>query len=335
MTDGILTEFYIACEVPDGAAVLMGLKEDGGLCELGRIPMPAPGWTQLADGRICASIRDPEAGEAYAEYSVLSGRRLFGPVPAQGVSFCHFTKIGDDVYGANYHSGGILHIRGDRADLRAHRVPEDGALGCDANRQERPHCHQCILSPDGRFVLVCDLGLDAVFVYDRDMNPVSKAKVPDGHGARHSIFSHDGKKLYTLSEMASSLTVFDWNADTGALTPVETVSFRPDCPAGILTDAASIVLSRDGRHLYCSNRGKANTIAHLELDETGRHARVVSQTPSGGNHPRAIALVAEDRFLVVCNTFSDNLTVFRVGGDYALTAVSEYGLPHPQCVNEV
>jgi 6-phosphogluconolactonase len=335
MTDGILTEFYIASEVPAGAAVLFGLKENGSLTELGRIPMPGPGWTQLADGRICATVRDPEAGEAYAEYSILSGRRVFGPVPSQGVSFCHFIRDGEDVYGANYHTGSVLHIRGDRAKLREHRAPEDGELGCDARRQERPHCHQCILSPDGRFVLVCDLGLDSVFVYDRDMNPVSKAKVPDGHGARHSIFSHDGKKLYTLSEMASTLTVFDWNGEDGTLSPVETVSFRPDHPADQLTDAASIVLSADGRHLYCSNRGTANTIAHLMLDETGRHARLVSQTPSGGNHPRAIALVAGDGFLVVCNTFSDNLTVFRVDGEGELEKASEYAIPHPQCVNEV
>ena len=351
MTKTFCAEFYIASCVPDGGAVLFGLEENGGLTELGRVSMPSPGWCALRGGRIAAAVRDPEAGEAYAEYSLLSGRRLRGPFPAEGVSFCHFSAEGEDVYGANYHTGSVLHIHGNGTSLTEHRVPEDGELGPDHGRQERPHCHQCLLSPDKRFVLVCDLGLDAVFVYDRDMTLVSKANVPAGHGARHGIFSPDGKTLYVLSEMASSLTVMDWDGERGILSPLETVSFRPEFPdltrtaeapysaeridPDRLTDAASIVLSKDGRRLYCSNRGSANTIASIALDEDGRHPRVLCQTPSGGNHPRAIGLVGEDRILVVCNTFSDNLSVFRAEEDGTLIHLSDYSIPRPQWIEEV
>ena len=353
MNGDFLTEFYIASCVPepDGGAVLFGLREDGSLSELGRIPMPSPGWCALRNGRIAAAVTDPEAGESYAEYSLLSGRRLRGPVPSRGVSFCHFAADGDDVYCANYTTGSVLHIRGDETSLTEHRVPADGALGPDGGRQERPHCHQCIFSPDRRFVLVCDLGLDAVFVYDRDMTLVSKANVPAGHGARHSVFSPDGRTLYTLSEMASSLTLFDWDGTRGILTPLETVSFRPQFPeltrtAGSpysperidperLTDAASIVISQDGRRLYCSNRGSANTVASVALDGNGRNPKVLSQTPSGGNHPRAIGLLADDRFLAVCNTFSHNLTIFRADPDGTLTHLSDTPVPRPQWIEEV
>jgi len=339
MTSAKIAEFYIASTVKDGGAVLFGIDGEGKLSVRGKVPMPSPGWTEITDGRICAAVTDPEVGEAYAEYSILSGERLFGPVPAEGVSLCHFSKDGDEVWGANYHTGSILHIKGDRTDLRVHEVPRDGELGCDRGRQERPHCHQCLLSPDRRFVLVSDLGLDTIFVYDRDLMLISKAKVPDGHGPRHGIFSHDGKKLYSLAEMASSLTVFDWDGENGILTPVETISFRPELEGtpGFdgLTDAASIVLSPDGRHLWCSNRGTANTIAHLTVSEDGRHVTVVSQTPSGGNHPRAMGLVADGKFLAVCNTFADNLTVFRVLLDGELEAVSSASVPRPSCVNAV
>ena len=292
--------------------------------------MPSPSWTELYGGRICAVLRDPAKGEAYAEYSVPTGRRLFGPVPTRGRSVCHFAKDGDDVYCANYTTGSVLHLRGGEAVLREHTAPGDGELGPDAGRQERPHCHQCLFSPDRRFLLVCDLGLDTVFVYDRDMKPVSRAKVPAGHGARHSIFSPDGKTLYTLSEMGSSVTAFDWDGEAGTLLFRENLRVCPDHRG--LTDAASIVLSADGRHLYASNRGSANTIAHCT---TEGGLRLVSETPSGGNHPRAIALLAGGRFLVACNSFSDNLTVFRVGADGEPERVSDYAIPHPLCVNEI
>lgn len=351
MKNGFVTEFYAASCVRDGGAVLFGLTEDGSLEQLGKVAMPSPGWCEIRNGRIAAEVTDPEAGEAYAEYSILSGRRLRGPVPSQGVSFCHFAADGDEVWCANYSTGSVLHIRGDEVSLTEHRVPEDGELGPDKGRQERPHCHQCLLSPDKRFVLVSDLGLDAVFVYDRDMNLVSKAKVPAGHGARHAAFSPDGRTLYALAEMASSLTVMDWDGARGILTPLETVSFRPVFPEltetdarlytadnidhDRLTDAASIAVSPDGRHVFCSNRGSANTVAHIALDEQGRKPRVVSQTPSGGNHPRAIGLLAGGRFLAVCNTFSDNLTVFRVGEDGELVLASDCAVPRPQWIGEV
>ncbi|MCR5682458.1 MAG: lactonase family protein [Clostridiales bacterium] len=326
----ILSEFYVASETPDGGVTLFTLTEDGTLEVKSKIPMPSPSWTEVKGGRLCAVLRDRAAGEAYAEYSIPTGRLLFGPVPTEGVSVCHFAKDGDDVYCANYTTGSVLHIRDGAPTLYGHKVPENGELGPDKGRQERPHCHQCLLSPDRRFLLVCDLGLDAVFVYDREMRFVSKGSVPAGHGARHAIFSPDGGKLYVLAEMGSSVTAFDWDGERGFLTFRENLAVCPGHDG--LTDAASIVLSKDGEHLYASNRGTANCIAHVT---TAGGLRLVSLTPSGGNHPRAISLVGGGRFLVVCNTFSDNLTLFRVEEDGELTRAADYAIPKPLCVNEI
>ena len=326
----ILSEFYVASETPDGGVTLFTLTEDGTLEVKSKIPMPSPSWTEVKGGRLCAVLRDRAAGEAYAEYSIPTGRLLFGPVPTEGVSVCHFAKDGDDVYCANYTTGSVLHIRDGVPTLYEHKVPEDGELGPDKGRQERPHCHQCLLSPDRRFLLVCDLGLDAVFVYERGMRFVAKGSVPAGHGARHAVFSPDGGKLYVLAEMGSSVTAFDWDGERGFLTFRENLAVCPGHDG--LTDAASIVLSKDGEHLYASNRGTANCIAHVT---TAGGLRLVSLTPSGGNHPRAISLVGGGRFLVVCNTFSDNLTLFRVEEDGELTRAADYAISKPLCVNEI
>ena len=326
----VLTEFYLASETPDGGVTLFTLTEDGALAEESKIAMPSPSWTEVIGGRICAVLRDREAGEAYAEYSIPTGRLRFGPIPTEGVSVCHFAKDGDDVYCANYTTGSVLHIRGGVPTLYRHEVPRDSTLGPDRGRQERPHCHQCLLSPDRHFVLICDLGLDTVFVYDRDMHLVSKGMVPSGHGVRHAIFSPDGRTLYALAEMGSSVTSFEWDGEAGTLAFRENL---PVCPGHDgLTDAASIALSKDGRHLYASNRGTANTIAHVTTDGG---LKLVSLVPSGGDHPRAIALVGGGRFLVVCNTFSDNLTLFSVGADGELMHVRDWPIPRPLCVNEI
>ena len=329
-----LTEFYVACNTTDerGGCVHYTLNDDETLTRGALLPIPGPKWTELDGGRLCALLRDPELGECYAEYSIASGRRITEAVPTLGRSVCHFSKDGDDVYCANYATGSVFWIHGEETALFEHTT-ESFELGSDAERQERPHCHQCLLSPDRRFVLVCDLGLDSVFVYDRSMKLVSRGKVPDGHGARHSIFSHDGKKLYTLSEMASSVTEFDWDGETGELTCRYTVSFKPEGHEG-LSDAASILLSPDGRHLYCTNRGTANTIAHLTLGEDGRW-KVVSQTECGADHPRCALLVAGGRYLVCCCTFGNRMNLFRVEEDGELTPVASEELPAPLCANEI
>ena len=329
-----ITEFYVACNTVDenGGCVHFTLNDDETLTRGALISMPGPKWTELVGGRICALLRDEEAGECYAEYSIATGRRVFAPVPTLGKSVCHFSKDGDDVYCANYGTGSVMWIHGREAKLTEHTTAL-GELGCDTERQERTHCHQCLFSPDKKFVLVCDLGLDSVLVYDREMNLVSRGKVPCGHGARHSIFSHDGKKLYTLSEMASSVTEFDWDGEKGELTYRYTICFKPEGHNG-LSDAASILLSPDGRHLYCTNRGTANTIAHLALDSDGRW-QVISQTDCGADHPRCALLVAGGKYLVCCNTFGNRMVLFRVEENGELTAVTSVDLPAPLCVNEV
>ena len=332
MASGFLTEFYIASYGEDGAAVRFGLSADGHMTQLGRIPLPNPMWIEWFPDRAAlgAILRDDKRGDRYVVVREGEDAPLEGPVLTRGVEVCHFARQGRDVYCANYESGSVAWIRDGQTTLRQHRVPEDGACGPNRDRQRGPHCHQCLLSPCGRFVLVCDLGLDTVFVYDRELGPVSRAKVPDGYGPRHAVFSRDGQRLYVLSEMASAVTEFDWDGERGVLSSPRSIRFTGI--TGRLTDAASIVLSKDGEHLYCSNRGDAHTLAHLT---TAGGLRLVSEIPSGGEHPRAIQPVGGGEYLVVCNTFSDRVTLFRVGPDGELRRAGDTPIPKPLCVTEI
>ncbi len=326
-----LTEFLIAhnSPLPDGGVSRWILRNNETLTPTDRIiAMDNPMWICLNGNRLGAVLMESAGGEHYAEYSLATGEQLGYNIPTLGRVVCHFTGDGDDLYFANYSDGSVSWSHCGKVV----RIEHSGQCGPNPNRQECPHVHQCILSPDKKYVLVCDLGLDTVFVYDRELNPVSSAKVPSGHGARHSIFSKDGTKLYTLSEMGGSVTTFPW--DNGTLTPISTVDVKPAGSEKRHNDSAAIVLSADGRHLYATNRF-LNTICHCVIDENGLPVPV-SQTVCAGDHPRDFRLIADGKYAVCTNTFSDSITLYRVESDGELTELETYPCrAKPLCIQEI
>lgn len=327
----IISEFLIAHNIPlpDGGVTRWILREDETLSlKDGTIPMDNPMWIRLNGNRLGAVMLESGGEEHYAEYSLATGEQLGYDIPTLGRVVCHFTGDGDDLYFANYSDGSVSWSHGGEVI----RVEHTGQCGPNPERQERPHVHQCILSPDKKYVIVCDLGLDTVFVYDRKLNPVSTAKVPAGHGARHSVFSKDGTKLYTLSEMGGSVTTFAW--DSGTLTPVSTVDVKPAGSEGKHNDSAAITLSADGRHLYATNRF-LNTICRCVIGEDGLPVPV-SQTICAGDHPRDFRLIADGKYAVCTNTFSDSITLYRVESDGGLTELTTHPCPgNPLCIEEI
>lgn len=327
----IISEFLVAhnAPLPEGGVSRWILREDESLSLTdGVIPMDNPMWIALNGTRLGAVLMESAGEEHYAEYSLATGKQLGHDIPTMGSVVCHFTGDGDDLYFANYGDGSVSHAHAETV----RRVSHTGQCGPNAARQERPHVHQCILSPDKKYVIVCDLGLDTVFVYDRQLNPVSSAKVPAGHGARHSIFSTDGTKLYTLSEMGGSVTTFAWNS--GILTPIYTVDIKPAGSEGKHNDSAAIVLSADGKHLYATNRF-INTICHCIIGEDGIPTPI-SQINCAGDHPRDFRLIADGKYAVCTNTFSDSITLYRVETNGELTELSTHPCREkPLCIEEI
>lgn len=341
MKEQILSEFFVLSCQPDGGAYHYSVTADGKIIEGNKITIPNPMWSEIDGGRLCVCfLGDKDApeqssisrDEGYAEYSLVSGSMLGGIFPTCGREVCHFVKDSGDVYFANYTDGTICHKMTNGGSWILGHVPSDDIpLGSNPARQERPHVHQCILSPDKKYVLVCDLGLDCVFVYDRALNEVSHAKIPTGHGARHSVFSPDGRTVYTLGEMGASVTEFAW--DDGKLTYVRTADFRGDTEVAAPNEGgAAIALSADGRHVYATDRG-CDTIAHFRVTDDG--LRLVSHTPSGGRHPRDFKLIAGGHLAVCCNQFGNCFTVFKVNPDGELEPHETVKLPSPLCVSEI
>jgi 6-phosphogluconolactonase len=156
-------------------------------------------------------------------------------------------------------------------------------------------------------VLVCDLGLDTVFTYDRDLNEVSRAKVPDGEGCRHLVFSKDGKYVYVLNELGCSVSVFAY--DNGRLSYRSTLPTRTYRTHDGPDKGSAIKLSQNGRYLFITNRGEDEVVT---LRVRGEKLKIVSRCDTEGNEPRDFSLLGGERFGLVTNQFSDSVILYRV-----------------------
>lgn len=271
-----------------------------------------------------AVLRAPFAGcgeSGFAAYDIKSGSQVTEISTTKGAVACHIAVDGGDIYCANYTGGSVFKAPG---LLERH---EGGSV--DPVRQTSPHPHSVFFSPDKKYLLSCDLGLDTVFVYDRGLKLISTARVPAGAGVRHSVFSKDGRFVYCVNEMGAGISVFSWRQ--GRLQYIDTVSVLP---AGFQKtgSGAAIKLSKDGRLLYVTERA-SGSIVTLEAD--GAQLRLLGQTDCRGKEPRDFTLLADDRFAVCTNQFSDELSLFRISGSGIPVWVDTVGMEDPLCAVEL
>jgi 6-phosphogluconolactonase len=289
------------------------------------------------------------AGGAVSAFSIAAktgALQFLDQVPTRGAGPCHVSvdKNGAYVLVANYDGGSIASFA----------VQEDGSLGTasgfvqhsgsgpDKERQEGPHAHWIGASPDNRFALAVDLGLDQVIVYGFDSSkgiftPMLSgfAKVKPGAGPRHLAFHPNGKFAYVLSEMDSSVTVFSYQAKNGAFSPLETISALPKDYAG-RKEAAEIAVDPSGKFLYTSNRGH-DSIAIFEINPAKGTLKSLGQVLSGGQTPRHFAIDPTGTFLLAENQESNNIVVFHI--DPATGNLTPTGqtieVPSPVCITFV
>lgn len=267
-----------------------------------------------ADGTLVELNRQLTAGAAPCHLSLSLHHRMLVASNYLGGSLC--------VYSLE-HDGRI----GLPLQLIQHR-----GHGPHPERQTAPHPHSAIFDAAQAFLLAPDLGSDNLYQYRIDHHQLALQQyvaLPAGSGPRHLTFSADGQTVYLVNELASTITVFDY-ADA-VLQPKQTVSCLPVGFAGEST-AADIHLSRDGRHLYASNRGH-DSIVVCAIDEEGLLS-VVEHVATGGTTPRNFAISPDGNFLLVANQTSDSITAFRIDtASGRLTAMCQpLPVSQPSCV---
>ena len=169
-------------------------------------------------------------------------------------------------------------------------------------RQSAAACHSANFDPQGRRVLIPDLGADRVYVYDvhNADGRLSPAPVPyytaaPGSGPRHFAWHPNGHWCYLITEMGATIDALDYNTSDGSMHPICTVStLPPDVQHATLGSTAHVLCSPDGKFVYGSNRetGNAgdNTIVIYRVDQQTGELSYVANAPGVGISPRNFAI---------------------------------------------
>jgi 6-phosphogluconolactonase len=242
-------------------------------------------------------------------------------VASRGADPCYLTvdRTGKFVLVANYTGGSVavFPILADGKLGEASSFLQHTGHGPNAERQEGPHAHSIDLSPDNRFAIVDDLGLDELDVYKFDSskgtltpNDPPFTKVAAGAGPRHFAMHPSGKFAYVVAEMAHTVTVFSNDAAGGRLAVIQTISTLPEDFKG-RNDDAEIVVHPSGKFLYASNRGDDSIVIYA-IDGSKGTLTQVGRVPTGGKEPRNFEIDPTGKFLFAENQKSDNVVVFRI-----------------------
>ncbi len=259
-----------------------------------------------------------------------------GPTP------CHIAvdPSGHIAVAANYHLGLAAAIPlGPGGALGAPRVVAHSGRGPHPTRQTTSHVHSANFSPDGRFALVCDLGLDRIYTYrvDRDGIRLEAGDPPHvesapGAGPRHLAFGAGGRHAYVINELDNTVVAYDYLPSNGGLVRLQAVSLLPAGYRGEAT-AAEVRVHPNGRFLYGSCRGP-DTISVFAVHEPTGTLSPVETLPCGGRGPRSFAVSADGRWLVCAHQDSGTVSSFRI--DSATGRLSGPAgaaeIPMPVCV---
>lgn len=283
------------------------------------------------DGASLAAVSEVEGWHeglitVYEINAATGSLRYLNKQPTRGDYTCHvgFCTSGRYVGVANY--GGQPVTAVPNRSFVIYPLYPDGSLGppcaeithtgtgANTARQARPHAHCVRWTPDARFVIVADLGIDRLLIYRFDektgsVSPHGEAVLASGAGPRHFRFHPVWPVLYCANELDCTLSTLSFDAAAGTLSVTDTVSTLPlGRHAG--NSCSGIDIAAGGRHVYVGNRGH-DSIARFGVDSGTGIASFLGTTPAGGRVPRDIAFDPSGTVLAVANQDSDCVTLLR------------------------
>mgnify|MGYP001227336952 CR=1 FL=1 len=244
---------------------------------------------------------------------------------------------------AQYGGGSVAMFPLDRdGNLQKPTVSEHtGGSKVVERRQESPHPHWTGFSPDGKYALIPDLGLDQIVIYKVDTNSPAiihhgVAQSVPGGGPRHMRFSMDGKFIYLLNELSLSVTTFAWDDKKGTakrLTTTSAISEEVKARESF-NSSAEILVHPNGQFVYSSNRGHDTVSVYQSNPKTGK-LNVIQVQPIRGAFPRNINLTPNADWLLAAGADSNTLAAHRVNqktGKLTYQRGSVVNVPSPICI---
>jgi 6-phosphogluconolactonase len=286
-----------------------------------------------SSGSVSAFAIDPNSGEL----------KLLGKVASLGAmpAYVSLDKRGRYALVANYEGGSVAVFPvGESGDLEAPAAFVDHTeFSRKAGSQKSSHAHAITVSNDNRFAIAADLGLDQLLIYRFDetrglLGPHQPpaAQLKPGAGPRHLSFHPTGKWLYVANELDSTATAFSYQAGTGELSNLQTISTLPASFTG-RNSTAEIRVDQKGRFLYVSNRGH-DSIAIFAIDSGTGRLTATEQVAAGGRTPRNFALDPSGNWVFAANQESNTVVLFGLNQDHGRFTESLHTLEvnSPVCV---
>ncbi len=271
-----------------------------------------------SDGALCSFRLDPET----AALTPLARVSSNGNAPC----FVSVDQTGQVAFVANYGGGSFAAFHLDEngtmhnaAFFACDKNPACGLPGPHPERQDAPHLHSATLSPDNRFVLVCNLGEDSIEIFPIHPGSAHPIEAPvrvaarAGSGPRHLAFHPNGLWLYCIHELDCTIDLYDWNVSNGLPAPVlrkesaiSTLATTAALPGSI---ACEISISPDGRFLYANTRGENSLVVYQVNPSTGLLSEQQRVFTSGG-FTRYFTFDPSRRWLLCANQGTSTVTVF-------------------------
>jgi len=258
-------------------------------------------------GGVTALSIDPTS----AELNVLNA------YSSQGEDPCYISveQTGQFALVANYSGGNaaMLPILADGQLGPATDVVQHSGSSVHPERQTAPFVHSILPDPTNRFAIAADLGADKLVIYEMDLEWGKLKKhlevhVKPGSGPRHTIFHPNGRILYLINELSSTLTVYRYESQAGRLEELQTIS---TLPPGFEGKNLCADLHVYGKYLYASNRKHDSIAWYLINEETGKLS-YQGEVPSGGKEPRGFDIDSTGNFLLAAHERSDNVVIFQL-----------------------
>lgn len=260
-------------------------------------------------------------------------------VGIRGMRGCHAAVDSMDrfIAVAGYHDGKMTMVRlnsdGSLGEITAEVY--DKGIGTVAERNFRPHICNVRFTPDERYLLMADSGIDQIKVFDVNWD-TGRLRLADivhcemNSAPKHIRFSPDGRHLYVLAELKNYISVY--NYILGDKEPefefkqlVSTLPRKSDA----ISAATSMAITDDGTHVFVMNAGD-NSVACFERDLESGLLYQQFVLPISGDYPKNLAIFPDRNHLVSVNHESGTLTLFTIHYDKKIIIMNGRAIPLAQ-----
>jgi 6-phosphogluconolactonase len=297
---GLLSEPALAAELPKASFLSFDGRDEGRLLAISQVPGAPAG--EVA----CFHAAEAKLSEVHR-------------ASTQAPGAVHLSARGSCVVVANYVGGSAASFHMD-ADGTLHPASffqfNAADHGPDAKRQDHAYAHAADITLDGGYVLINDLGLDRIHIFQLDpltakMTPHAEWRSAPGAGPRHLALHPNGKWIYNINEMGCTIDQLDWDPGAGTLKTLQTVDTLPAGVSKTDVRACDVIFSKDLRFLYAANRVHEDFVVYA-LNATTGALTEIHRLANPGKEARHIAIDPSGRWFLAANQFSNEISVFPI-----------------------